>query len=181
MDQANARVLVDDIAKEEFEAIVDADPEAADRWYRLFSGLSEGARQPVHNLVLMLAYALRERCPKRAVTLLRSVYGEVGPIRFTVGRARVPLEAVIAWSVAGSGAGREWCHERLNGEPSERECRECDSVVDNTGLMAQLQYVYRYEVELREAAAAVTSAHPPWWSMLAKLLEIHHRVAFYLQ
>ena len=120
LDQASAGILVDDIAKEEFEAIVDADPDAADRWYRLFSGLSEGARQPVHNLVLMLAYALRERCPKRTVTLLRSVYGEVGPIRFTVGRARVPLEAVIAWS-AGSGAGREWCHERLNMARNDHE------------------------------------------------------------
>ena len=121
MDQANAGVLLDDIAKEEFEAIVDADPEAEDRWYRLFSGLSEGARQRVHNLVLMLAYALRERCPKRTVALLRSVYGEVGPIRFTVGRARVPLEAVIAWSAAGSGAGREWCHERLNMARNDHE------------------------------------------------------------
>ena len=121
LDQANAAILVDDIAKEEFEAIVDADPDAADRWYRLFSGMSEGARQPVHNLVLMLAYALRERCPKRTITLLRSVYGEVGPIRFTVGRARVPLEAAIAWSAAGSGVGREWCHERLNMARNDHE------------------------------------------------------------
>ena len=121
LDQANAGILVDDITKEEFGAIVDADPEAADRWYRLFSGLSGGARQRVHNQVLMLAYALRERCPKRTVTLLRSVYGEVGPIRFTVGRARVPLEAVIAWSAAGSGAGREWCHERLNMARNDHE------------------------------------------------------------
>ena len=114
LDQANAGILVDDISKEEFAAFVDADPEAADRWYRLFSNLSEGARRSVHNLVLMLAYALRERCPKRTVALLRSVYGEDGPIRFTVGRARVPLEAVVAWSSAGSDEGREWCHERLN-------------------------------------------------------------------
>ena len=114
VDQANAGILLDDIAKEEFEAIVDADPDAADRWYHLFLGLSERGRQPVHNLVLMLAYALRERCPKRTVALLRAVYGRVGPIRFTVGRARVPLAAAIAWSAAGSDAGREWCHERLN-------------------------------------------------------------------
>jgi len=114
VDQANAGILLDDIAKEEFEAIVDADPDAADRWYHLFSGLSEGGRQPVHNLILMLAYALRERCSTRTVTLLRAVYGQVGPMRFTVGRARVPLAAVIAWSAAGSDAGREWCYERLN-------------------------------------------------------------------
>ena len=114
LDQANAGILVDDIGREEFEAIVDGDPEAGDRWYRLLSDLNEGARRTVHNLVLMLAYAFRERCPKRTVALLKSVYGEVGPIRFTVGRARMPLEAVVAWSVAGSDAGREWCHERLD-------------------------------------------------------------------
>ena len=113
-DHANAGILVEDIAKEEFEAIVDADPEAADRWYGLFLNLSEGARRAVHNLVLMLAYALRKGYPKRTVALLRAVYRENGPIRFTVGRARVPLEAVVAWSAAGSDAGREWCHERLN-------------------------------------------------------------------
>ena len=121
LDQVNAGILVDDIAKEEFEAIVDADPDAADRWYRLFSGLTEGGRQPVHNLILMLAYALRERCPKRTVTLLRAVYGQVGPIRFIVGRARVPLAAVIAWSAADSGAGREWCHERLSMARNDHE------------------------------------------------------------
>ena len=97
LEQANAAILVDDVAKEEFEAIVDANPDAADRWYRLFSGLSEGGRQPVHNLILMLAYALRERCPKRTVTLLRAVYGQVGPVRFVVSRARVPL----AWKCGG--------------------------------------------------------------------------------
>ena len=111
---ANVGVVVDDITKEEFEAIVHADPEAAERWYRLFLDLSEGARRTVNNLALMLAYALRERCPKRTVALLRCVYGEVGPIRFIVGRARLPLEAVIAWSAAGSNAGRDWCHERLD-------------------------------------------------------------------
>ena len=121
LDQANAGIVVEDIGKEEFEAIVDADPEAGDRWYRLFSDLSEGARRTVHNLVLMLAYAFRERCPKRTVALLRSVYGENGPIRFTVGRARVPLEAVVAWSAAGSGAGQEWCHERLDLARNDQE------------------------------------------------------------
>ena len=114
LDLTNAGILVEDIAKEEFEAIVDAAPEAADRWYRLFLDLNEGARPTVHNLVLMLAYALRKRYSKRTVALLRAVYGESGPIRFTVGRARVPLGAVVAWSAAGSDTGRKWCHERLD-------------------------------------------------------------------
>ena len=114
LDLTNAGILVEDIAKEEFEAIVDAAPEAADRWYRLFLDLNEGARPTAHNLVLMLAYALRKRYSKRTVALLRAVYGESGPIRFTVGRARVPLGAVVAWSAAGSDTGRKWCHERLD-------------------------------------------------------------------
>ena len=114
VEQAKAGIVVHDVGKEEFEKIVDADPEAAEGWYRLFSEVSEGARRTVHNLVLMLAYALRGRCEKRTVALLKSVYGEVGPIRFTVGRGRVPLEAVVAWGATGSDAGREWCHERLD-------------------------------------------------------------------
>ena len=114
LDLTNAGILVDDIAKEEFEAIVEAAPKVAEHWYGLFLGLNEGARANVHNLVLLLAYALRKRYPKRTVALLRAAYGENGPIRFTVGRARMPLEAVVAWSAAGSDAGREWCYERLD-------------------------------------------------------------------
>ena len=114
LDLTNAGILVDDIAKEEFEAIVEAAPEVAEHWYGLFLGLNEGARANVHNLVLLLAYALRKRYPERTAALLRAAHGESGPIRFTTGRARVPLEAVVAWCAAGSGAGREWCYERLD-------------------------------------------------------------------
>ena len=114
LDKRNAGILVDDIGTEEFKAVVEADPEAAERWYRLFLGLSEDTRWAVHNLVVLLAYALREGSPGRAVRLLRLVWRESGPVRFTVGRARIPLEGAIAWSAAGSDAGREWCHERLD-------------------------------------------------------------------
>ena len=121
LDDANARIVVDDITKEEFEEIVNADTDAAGRWYRRFLDLDEGARGIIHNVVLMLAYALRKRFPERTVALLRAVYRENAPIRFAAGRARVPLEAVIAWSAAGSGAGGEWCHERLNMARNDHE------------------------------------------------------------
>ena len=121
LSAANARVVVDDIIREEFEAIANADTDSADRWYRLFLSLDAGARRTVHNLVLMLAYALRKRCPQRTVALLRSISGENPPIRFTEGRARVPLEAMVAWSAADSDTGREWCHERLNMARNDHE------------------------------------------------------------
>ena len=121
LDVANAGIVVDDITREEFEKIVNAAPDAADRWFSLFLDLNESARGSVHNLVLMLAYALRERCPERAVALLRSVSEENPPIRFTEGRARVPLDAMVAWSAAGSGGGREWCHERLDMARNDHE------------------------------------------------------------
>ena len=114
LDDANAWIVLGDITREEFEDIVNADPDAADQWYRLFLDLNEDARRTVHNVILMLAYGLRKPCPKRAVTLLRSVGRESPPIRFTEGRARVPLEAMVAWSAANSDAGREWCQERLD-------------------------------------------------------------------
>ena len=121
LNDANARIVVDDITREEFEAIANADTDAADRWYRLFLRLDSGARRIVHNVVLMLAYALRKRCPKRTVALLRSVSRESSPVRFIEGRARVPLEAMVAWSAADGDAGREWCHERLNMARNDHE------------------------------------------------------------
>ena len=114
LEDANAGIVVDDITKEEFEEIVNAENDAADGWYRLFLKLDDGARRTLHNVIVMLAYGLRKGRPDRTVTLLRSICGEVGPVRFTEGRARVPLEAMVAWSAADSDAGREWCHERLD-------------------------------------------------------------------
>ena len=114
MDDAGAWIVVDDIAKEEFEAVANADTEIADRWCRLFLNLEENARGSLHHVVLMLAYALRKRCPSRTVALLRLVERRSGWIRYTVGRARVPLEAMVAWSAADSDVGHEYCHERLN-------------------------------------------------------------------
>ena len=114
LDGANAWIVLDNINREQFEEIVKGDADAADRWYRLFLELDDGARWAVHNVVLILAYGLRERYPKRTVELLRSVSGRKGPVRFVAGRARVPLEAMVAWSAAGSDMGREWCHERLD-------------------------------------------------------------------
>ena len=121
LNDANAWVVVDDVAKGEFEEIVNADVGAADRWYRLFLDLGGGARRTVRNVVVMLAYAVRKRCPERTVALLRSVGRENAPIRLSVGRARVPLEAMVAWSAAGGVEGREWCHERLNRARNDHE------------------------------------------------------------
>ena len=114
MRDAGAWIVLEDIALDEFEAIASADGAAAERWCRLFLEAGESGRRNLHNVVLKLAYALRERYPGRAVALLRSVAGGRPPIRHTVGGARVPLEAMVAWSTAGSEQGREWCRERLD-------------------------------------------------------------------
>ena len=118
---ANARIIVDDISRGEFEEIMNADADVADRWYRLFLDLEEGAKCRVHNVILMVAYGLRGRYPKRTVALLRSVSRENPGVRFTEGRARLPLEAMVAWSAAGSVVGRGWCQERLGRARNDHE------------------------------------------------------------
>ena len=121
LSDRNASIVVDDISKEEFEAIAKADTEAADRWCRVFLSLDVAARRVVHNLTVMLAYALRERSAKRAVELLRCVSRDSPLVRFVEGRARVPLEAMVAWSAAGGDAGGAWCYERLNMARNDHE------------------------------------------------------------
>ena len=150
LEQENAGILIDDIAKEEFEAIVVAAPEAADRWYRLFLELTGGARRAVQNLVLMLAYALRKRDAGRTVALLRAVHQEEGLIRFTVGRARIPLEAVVAWSAASSEAGREWCHERLDLARNDHELATEVLAALSSGEEAALNVFVRERLERGE-------------------------------
>ena len=114
MREEGAWIVVQDLDMGEFEAIVNADRETADGWGRLFLRLGAAGTRNVHNVVLKLAYALRQRRPKQVVELLRCVDGATAPIGHTVGRARVPLEVMVAWSTAGSEPGREWCYERLD-------------------------------------------------------------------
>ena len=102
LNAANARVVVDDITREEFEAIANADTDSADRWYRLFLNLDAGARRTVHNLVLDAGICAAQTIPAANGCIAQVVSGENPPIRFTEGRARVPLEAMVAWSAADS-------------------------------------------------------------------------------
>jgi len=98
LTQAKARIILDYLSLEEFATVVATAEEFADRWHRLFMSISEAKLPAVHNLALLLAYALGREAPGKAEDLFRRIKDSEPLVRFTFGRAGVQLDAIAIWA-----------------------------------------------------------------------------------
>ena len=98
LTQAKARIILDHLSLEEFATVVETADEFADRWHRLFMSISEAKLPAVHNLALLLAYALGRKAPAKAEELFRRIKDSEPLVRFTFGRAGVQLDAMAIWA-----------------------------------------------------------------------------------
>ncbi|MBO6669781.1 MAG: hypothetical protein JJ922_16900 [Parvibaculum sp.] len=115
-----ARIVLDSIELEEFEAVVEADPETANRWCELFLGLTTGLSN-VHNFALLLGYALSKRYPEKTARLFRHFRSVRPLVRYTFGAAGLPLAAVAIWASADDPAIEELRYERLDRAENDDE------------------------------------------------------------
>ena len=104
LTQTKARIILDNISLEEFATVVAAAEELADRWYGLFMSIAESKLPAVHNLVLLLAHALKRKAPGKAEELFRRVKDSKPLVRFTFGGAGVQLDAMATWAGVRSPA-----------------------------------------------------------------------------
>ena len=121
LERAGAKNMVGAFRSGEFEAIVNSNVALAREWCDLFLSLSKESRRIVHNAGVFLAQAIRSQTPKKTVQLLRLFDGDDTPFRVTFGRSGVTLEAMAAWSAAGSGVTNDWCFVRLDRARSDHE------------------------------------------------------------
>lgn len=104
LTKENANIVLDRLQLSEFEAIVAADPKRAERWFDLFMDLPMPHRAAIHNLGLLLAYALADRNPDQAVQLFTALADSEPFVRWTFGRAGITLEAMALWSAKDNPA-----------------------------------------------------------------------------
>jgi len=95
---AKARIVLDNLSLEEFAAVVAADQELASRWHGLFMSIDRAKLPTVHNLVLLLAHALRRTDPEKAQELFLRVRDSSPLVRFTFGEAGVQLVVMATWA-----------------------------------------------------------------------------------
>ncbi|PZN98329.1 MAG: hypothetical protein DCF30_14420 [Hyphomicrobiales bacterium] len=98
LTRAQARIVLDHLALDDFAAIVACAPEMADRWDDLLSSLPETRLSAVYNLVLLLAHALSGTRPDRTRALLAKIKPSRPIVRVAFGRAGVGLDAMAIWA-----------------------------------------------------------------------------------
>jgi hypothetical protein len=104
LTRENARLIVEEFSLGEFDAIVEAAPDLADRWYEIVSSMPPVRRALVHNLGVLLAHSLAYRAPNKAANLFELLDEPEPLVRTTFGRARVPLTSMAVWSAADGPA-----------------------------------------------------------------------------
>ena len=98
LTKANARIVIDRLQIQEFDAIAAADPSLAESWCDLFIDLPKAHRASIHNLGLLLAHALADWNPDKAARLFTDLSESKPFVRFTYGRAGITLDAMTLWS-----------------------------------------------------------------------------------
>ncbi len=99
---AKAHIILDHLTREEFAAVVAADPGIADRWYDLFMEINDSKLPAVHNLMLLLASAITDTDPEKSAALLGRTAHSRPLVRFTFGKSGVDLGSMSVWT--GNGA-----------------------------------------------------------------------------
>ncbi len=98
LTKAKAQIILDDLRLEEFSAIIEACPELGDKWYELFTKLSNSKLTACHNLILLLANALVEKEPEKAKILFQRVKHSKPLVRFVFGQVDIDLHAMAIWA-----------------------------------------------------------------------------------
>ena len=91
-------VIVDHFNLDEFRSVVRSSPSLSMDWFELFMELEEGGRRALHNIILLLGYALSDSDPARAARLFCRVTYEEPWVPVLYGTARVPLGSLALWS-----------------------------------------------------------------------------------
>lgn len=121
LTQMKARIILDHIKLEEFETVVTTAEDLADRWYRLFMSIAKAKLPAVHNLIILLAYAIGRKAPDKTERLFCLVKDNKPLVRFTFGGAGVQLDAMATWAGVRSPILDNLCFARLDGVGTDHD------------------------------------------------------------
>lgn len=121
LTQAEARIVLDYLALDEFAAIVAADKELAESWWVRLSAQPTERLRSVHNLLVLLAYAFSETHPDRSERLFEIADSGTPIVKNSFGYAGVDLKAMAVWSSRDGGQLDELRFSRLDRAATDRE------------------------------------------------------------
>jgi hypothetical protein len=121
LTNADAQLIVTDLTLKGMTALIAARPDVVGPWYDLLLHVDRTKKRSLQLFASQFAGAIAEEHSERAVTLFRA-YDSVDPlVRHVVGRARIPVEVDMMWSLASIPAIGVECISRLDKATSDRE------------------------------------------------------------
>ena len=114
LTKAKASIILDELEMKEFAAIVAVDKCIADKWYTLFIDLTDSHLSVVHNLILLLAYALSSKEPDKAKLLFKKCRDSKPIVKRIFGLAGIEFDAMIIWAAERNSTIDEQRIKRLD-------------------------------------------------------------------
>ncbi len=121
LSKAKAYIILDDLKLNEFAAIVAVDEYIADKWYKLFIELPDSNLSAVHNLILLLAYALSVKNPDKAKALFKKIRDSKPIVRLIFGPVGIELDVMVSWAGERSAVLDEQRTIRLDQAETDHE------------------------------------------------------------
>ncbi len=98
LTKQKASIVLDDLSHFELEAIIHADQEFSEKWYKIFLNTNEHQIPARYNFILKFAYAFRINAPEKSAQLLNKIMNSKPWVNLVSGRAKVGLDAIVTWS-----------------------------------------------------------------------------------
>lgn len=97
LTKSKSLIILNKFHIDEFAAIVTADKDIFDKWYRIFIDLPDANLPAIHNLIVLTAHALSAKEPDKAIALFEKIRNSKPVVRFIYGQAGVDLDAMATW------------------------------------------------------------------------------------
>lgn len=121
LTRAKAQIILDRLSLKEFESLAASDRALAERWCTLFLKIDKSKLPAVHNLVLLLAYALARTAPDKAKELFQKVKNNKPLVRFTFGKAGIHFDAMATWAATCNPVLNDLGFARLDHAATDHE------------------------------------------------------------
>ncbi|MGY3690568.1 hypothetical protein ACVIGA_000648 [Bradyrhizobium sp. USDA 3240] len=145
---ANARIMLDDLSWEGFDAIVASDPALAERWKNSLLNVGDSVFRAMHAFATGLARAIAPTDPEGAAQLFARTAAQRPLVNRCTGLSRIPADALAAWTRASIPAVRDLCFARLDGAANDSQIAIELLAASKVGAQ---EYVKRY-VDTRMSA-----------------------------
>ncbi|MCL1051679.1 hypothetical protein L2755_18885 [Shewanella abyssi] len=101
LSRQNASLVLDDMAADQLQKLINENEEITEKWFKLFVNLGESQLPIVYNFVLKFCFAIHQTEPSKSLKLLDKVANCKPWVNQVFGKAKIPIKSFIYWGLEG--------------------------------------------------------------------------------